>query len=314
LSQAHYASHIANRLQQVLDDWNYLAPQLQDLYDLLNAGRARHAFAFDAAQCMAPLPRAYQWAVGRAFSGHIDLAFPGNEQATPKHALWYQGASVFSAPSAPVHYPGDDQGLDFEAQLAVVTEDVPAGSSPERALESVRLIVLANATSLRTLEKQEHSASSGAVQSRPATALSPVAITPDELGDAWTRGRVQLPLQCSVNGRKVGMCEAGQDMAYPFGQLIAQLAATRAVPTGSVIGTGAVTNAGVEKKGRTEWPTGYSCIADKRAMEVRQDGQASTDYLKMGDVVRIEMKGRDGKSLCGAIVQEVRGASPAAAA
>jgi len=310
LSLAHYATHIANRLQQVLDDWNYLAPQLQDLYDALNAGRARHAFAFNPEQCLAPLPRAYQWVDGSAYLSHVELVRKTRGAALPENLhtepLMYQGGSDdLCGPRAPLVCASEAYGIDFEAEVAVITGDVPMGSSPERALDSVRLLMLANDVSLRRLVPAELAKGMGFLQSKPATAFSPVAITPDELGEAWATGRVHLPLQCTWNGRKVGMCDAGPDMHFHFGQLIAHLCKTRNVRAGSIIGSGTVSNPGQEKNGQTEWPKGYSCIVEKRAMEMLQDGKASTEFMKYGDTIRIEMKGRDGQSLFGAIEQEV---------
>ncbi|MGH6627662.1 MAG: fumarylacetoacetate hydrolase family protein, partial [Burkholderiaceae bacterium] len=187
----------------------------------------------------------------------------------------------------------------------VVTGDVPMGSTPERALEGIRLVMLANDVSLRNLIPNELAKGFGFFQSKPATAFSPVAVTLDELGEAWDRGRLHLTLQSSWNGRKVGMCEAGPEMTFHFGQLIAHICKTRNVRAGSIIGSGTVSNKGVETNGRTEWPKGYSCIAEKRAIETIQDGKPSTEFMKYGDTIRIEMKGRDGQSVFGAIDQEV---------
>ena len=179
------------------------------------------------------------------------------------------------------------------------------GSSPEEALEGVRLLMLVNDVSLRNLIPEELSKGFGFYQSKPATAFGPVAITPDELGSAWMGGRVHLTLQSSVNQRKVGMCEAGEEMTFHFGELIAHLCKTRNVRAGSIVGSGTVSNKGVEKNGRTEWPKGYSCIAEKRAMETLQEGKHSTEYLKYADRVRIEMKLANGQPLFGAIDQQI---------
>jgi len=189
--------------------------------------------------------------------------------------------------------------------VAVVTGDIPMGCTAERALDGVRLLMLVNDVSLRNLIPDELAKGFGFVQSKPATAFSPVAVTPDELGDAWVKGRVHLPLQSTWNGRKVGMCDAGPEMTFHFGQLIAHLCKTRNVRAGSIIGSGTVSNKGVEKKGKLEWPNGYSCIAEKRAMETIQDGQPGTEFMKYGDTIRVEMKGRDGLSVFGAIDQDV---------
>ncbi|OYU46587.1 MAG: fumarylacetoacetate hydrolase [Burkholderiales bacterium PBB4] len=314
LQTAHYATHIANRLQQVLDDWNYLSPQLQDLSDALNSHKARHAFPFDSAQCMAPLPRAYQWVDGSAYLNHVELVRKARGAEVPESfytdPLMYQGGSDdFMGPCDPIVAVNEDMGIDFEAEVAVVTGDLPMGCTAERALDGIRLVMLANDVSLRNLIPAELAKGFGFVQSKPATAFSPVAVTPDELGEAWIKGRVHLPLQSTWNGRKVGMCEAGPDMSFHFGQLIAHLCKTRNVRAGSVIGSGTVSNIGVTKgtgdKARTDWPKGYSCIAEKRAMEMIQDGATTTEFMRFGDTIRIEMKGRDGASVFGAIEQEV---------
>ncbi len=310
LTQAHYATHIANRLQQVLDDWNYLAPALQDVYTQLNQGRARHAFAFDPAQCLAPLPRAYQWLDGSAYLNHVELVRQARGAEMPERfatdPLMYQGGSDdFAGPHDDIPCATEAWGVDFEAELAVITGDVPMGCAPDRALDAVRLVGLVNDVTLRNLVPDELAKGFGFVQSKPATAFAPVVVTPDELGDAWARGRVQLPVQCTWNGRKVGLCDAGADMHFHFGQLIAHAAKTRRLRAGSVIGSGTVSNKGVARKNRTDWPNGYSCIAEKRAMETLQDGQPSTEFMKFGDTIRIEVKGRDGLTVFGAIHQEV---------
>ena len=310
LTQAHYATHIANRLQQVLDDWNYLAPALHDVYTQLNQGRARHAFLFDPAQCLAPLPRAYQWLDGSAYLNHVELVRKARGAEMPESLatdpLMYQGGSDdLAGPQADIVCATEAWGVDFEAELAVITGDVPMGCAPDRALDAVRLIGLLNDVTLRNLVPDELAKGFGFVQSKPATAFAPVVVTPDELGEAWARGRVHLPVQCTWNGRKVGLCEAGNDMHFHFGQLIAHAAKTRRLRAGTLIGSGTVSNKGVARKNRTDWPQGYSCIAEKRAMETLQDGQPSTEYMKFGDTIRIEVKGRDGVTVFGAIHQEV---------
>ncbi len=311
LSTAHYATGIAERMQQALDDWNFISPQLQDLYDTLNHGKARHAFPFDPARCMAPLPRAYQWADGSAYINHVELVRAARKSEVPASyytdLLMYQGGSDdFLGPCDDVVVPSEDFGIDFEAEITVITGDVPMGASPDEALEGVRLLMLANDVSLRNLIPDELDKGFGFLQSKPATAFSPVAVTPDELGEAWQGGRVHLTLQSTWNGRRVGLCDAGPEMTFHFGQLIAHICKTRNVRAGSVVGSGTVSNKGVEgKDGRMDWPKGYSCIAEKRAIETIQDGQPSTAYMKFGDTIRIEMKGKDGQSLCGAIDQKI---------
>ena len=311
LTTAHYATGIASRLQQVLDDWGFMAPQLQDLSVQLNAGRTRHGFAFDARQCMAPLPRAYQWLDGSAYLHHVELVRKARGAEVPASfytdPLMYQGASDdFLGPCDDVVVPSEAMGIDFEAEIAVITGDVKMGTTPEQALGSIRLLMLANDVSLRNLIPAELGKGFGFLQSRPAPAFSPVAVTPDELGDAWDKGRLHLVLQSSWNGRKVGMCEAGAEMTFHFGQLIAHAAKTRNLRAGTIVGSGTVSNQGVPgTQGRTDWPKGYSCIAEKRCIETIQEGQPSTDYMKFGDTIRIEMKGKNGQSLFGAIDQAI---------
>ncbi len=310
LTTAHYATGIANRLQQALDDWNFISPQLQDLYDTLNHGKARHAFPFDPALCMAPLPRAYQWADGSAYLNHVELVRAARGAELPESyftdPLMYQGGSDdFLGAHDAIRVASEDFGIDFEAELAVVTGDVPMAATPEQGLDAIRLLMLVNDVSLRHLIPDELAKGFGFFHGKPSTAFGPVAVTPDELGEAWIEGRVHLTMQIDWNGRKVGRCDAGPDMRFHFGQLIAHAARTRRLRAGSIIGSGTVSNPGVEKDGRREWPKGYGCIAEKRAMETIQDGAPKTDYMRFGDTVRIEMKGKDGESVFGAIEQNV---------
>ena len=302
LRQAHYAGGVAGRLQQVLDDWNFLAPQLEILSRTLNQGKAPHAFAFDPAKCMAPLPRAYQWVDGSAFINHVALVRKARGAELPDSfhtdPLLYQGGSDdFAGPRDAVRCASVDWGIDFEAEVAVITGDVPLGSTPEAGIDAVRLLMLANDVSLRHLIPAELAKGFGFVQSKPATAFSPVAVTPDELGSAWRGGRVHLNLETHWNGRRVGLCDAGPEMSFHFGQLIAHLCRTRNVRAGSVIGSGTVSN--------QDWTRGYSCIAEKRAIETIKTGAPKTDFMQFGDTVRIEMKGADGVSVFGAIEQQV---------
>ncbi|APW36134.1 fumarylacetoacetate hydrolase [Rhodoferax koreense] len=314
LGMAHYATGITSRLQQALDDWGFISPQLQDLYDALNHGRARHAFPFDPKQCMAPLPRAYQWADGSAYINHVELVRKARNAEVPESfytdPLMYQGGSDdFLGPCDEVRVPSEAMGIDFEAEVAVITGDVPMGATPEQALDGIRLVMLANDVSLRNLIPAELAKGFGFFQSKPATAFSPVAVTLDEFTfqneNAWQAGRLHLTLQSTWNGRKVGQCEAGPEMTFHFGQLIAHICKTRNVRAGSVIGSGTVSNKGVEAKGKMQWPNGYSCIAEKRCIETIQDGQPSTEFMKFGDTIKIEMKGLDGNSVFGAIEQEI---------
>ena len=310
LSTAHYATGIANKMQQVLDDWGFIAPQLVDLYETLNLGKARHAFPFDPAMCMAPLPRAYQWADGSSYVNHVELVRAARGAEVPesfyKDPLMYQGGSDdFMGAQDDVVCASEDFGIDFEAEIAVITADVPMNSTPDEALEGIRLVMLANDVSLRNLIANELAKGFGFLQSKPATAFSPVAVTLDELGDAWDNGRLNLTVQSTWNGRKVGMCEAGPEMTFHFGQLISHICKTRNVRAGSVVGSGTVSNQGIEVKGKKEWPKGYSCIAEKRVIETILDGQPSTEFMKYGDTIRIEAKGADGQSVFGAIDQKI---------
>ena len=310
LSTAHYATGIANKMQQVLDDWGFIAPQLVDLSETLNQGKTRHAFPFDPAMCMAPLPRAYQWADGSAYINHVELVRAARGAEVPesfyKDPLMYQGGSDdFMGAQDVVVCASEDFGIDFEAEIAVITADVPMNSTPDEALEGIRLVMLANDVSLRNLIANELAKGFGFVQSKPATAFSPVAVTLDELGDAWDNGRLNLTVQSTWNGRKVGMCEAGPEMTFHFGQLIAHICKTRNVRAGSVLGSGTVSNQGIEVNGKKEWPKGYSCIAEKRAIETILDGKPSTEFMKYGDTIRIEAKGADGQSVFGAIDQKI---------
>jgi fumarylacetoacetate (FAA) hydrolase len=220
--------------------------------------------------------------------------------------LMYQGGSDdFLGPCDPVVCRDEAFGIDFEAEIAVITGDVPMGVSPENAIDGIRLVMIANDVSLRNLIPNELTKGFGFFQSKPATAFSPVAVTLDELGDAWDHGRLHLTMQSTWNDRKVGMCEAGPEMTFHFGQLIAHMGKTRNIRAGSVVGSGTVSNKSVDVKGKPEWTKGYSCIAEKRAIETILDGQPSTEFMKFGDTIRIEMKGKDGQTLFGAIDQQI---------
>ncbi|WOB08052.1 fumarylacetoacetate hydrolase family protein [Piscinibacter gummiphilus] len=302
LSMAHYANGIATRLQQVLDDWNFLSPQLEDLYVSLNHGRARHAFPFEPQKCMAPLPRAYQWADGSAFINHVELVRKARNAEMPESfytdPLMYQGGSDdFLGPCDDIVVPSEKMGIDFEAEVAVITGDVPMGTTPDQALEGIRLLMLANDVSLRNLIPAELAKGFGFFQSKPATAFSPVAVTLDEVGGAWKDGRLHLPLQSTWNGKRVGLCDAGPEMTFHFGQLIAHICKTRNVRAGSIVGSGTVSN--------KDWSHGYSCVAEKRAIETIEHGEPKTEFMKYGDTIRIEMKGVDGQTVFGAIDQTV---------
>jgi fumarylacetoacetate (FAA) hydrolase len=302
LQRAHLATDIAPRLQSVLDDWQFLATQLADLYETLNLGKARHAFAFDPQQCLAPLPRAYQWADGSAYVNHVELLRRSRQAAMPERfwhdPLMYQGGSDdFIGPCRPARFASEDWGIDFEAEVAVIVDDVPMQCLQGEASEHIRLIMLANDWSLRHLVPDELAKGFGFYQSKPATAFSPLAVTPDELGQAWDGERMHLPVRCWRNQALVGQANAGEDMVFGFAQLIEHAAKTRRLRAGSIIGSGTVSN-----KDRSR---GYSCIAEIRALETMDQGSASTAYLHFGERVRIEVLDAQANNVFGTIDQQV---------
>jgi fumarylacetoacetate (FAA) hydrolase len=302
LHTAAIADTIAPTLQRALDDWAFYAPQLGELSDALNHGRARRAFAFDAANCMAPLPRAFQWADGSAYVNHVELVRRARGAEMPPEfwtdPLMYQGGSDdFLGPRDDVVCASEAWGIDFEAEVAVFVGDVPMGATPDDALKAVRLVTLANDVSLRNLIPAELAKGFGFFQGKPATAFAPVAVTPDELGEHWRDGRVHRPMIVHWNGRKVGQPDAGTDMVFHFGQLIAHAAKTRNLRAGSIVGSGTVSNQDPKR--------GYCCIAEKRCLETIEHGAPQTEFMRYGDSVRIEMLDEAGKSIFGAIEQAV---------
>ncbi len=313
LSTAHYATGIADRMQQVLDDWGFLSPQLQDLYETLNGGKARHAFPFDPKQCMAPLPRAYQWADGSAYLNHVELVRKARNSEVPASfytdPLMYQGGSDdFIGPCDPVVVPSEAFGIDFEAEIAVVTGDVPISCTPEQALEGVRLVMLVNDVSLRNLIPKELEKGFGFFQSKPASAFSPVFVTPEALGDRWDGGKLHGTLFVDLNGAPLGRADAGVDMTFDFGQLIAHAARTRSLSAGTIIGSGTVSNRGADGgpgKPVSEGGVGYSCLAEVRTVEMIASGKAATPFLKKGDTVRIWMEDEKHHPIFGTIDQIV---------
>ncbi len=303
LKTAHVADGIAPTLQAALDDWAFIAPQLADLYLLLNEGHARRPFDFDPAKCMSPLPRAYQWADGSAYVNHVELVRKARKAEMPasfwQDPLMYQGGSDdFIGPMDDIVLAHEEWGIDFEAEVAVVTGDVPMGSTPDEAHGQIRLLMLANDVSLRNLIPDELAKGFGFLQSKPATSFAPVAVTPDELGDAWRGGKVHLPLRSSWIGRLVGQPDAGTDMVFNFPQLIAHLAKSRNVRAGSIVGSGTVSNKDTSK--------GYSCIAEQRCLEMIEFGEPVTQFMRFGDTIRIEMLDEKGKSIFGAIEQAAK--------
>jgi fumarylacetoacetate (FAA) hydrolase len=302
LRTAAIADSIVATLQRALDDWAFYAPQLLDLYDGLNQGRARHAFAFDPKACMAPLPRAFQWADGSAYVNHVELVRRARGAEMPPEfwtdPLMYQGGSDdLQGAHDDIVCASEAYGIDFEAEVAVITSDVPMTTKPDDALRHVRLLMLANDVSLRNLIPAELGKGFGFFQSKPATAFSPVALTPDELGDAWHEGRVHRPMIVHWNSKKVGQPDCGTDMVFNFGQLIAHAAKTRNLRAGSIIGSGTISNKDAKR--------GYCCIAEKRCLETIEHGAPQTEFMKFGDSLKIEMFDEAGKSLFGAIDQTV---------
>jgi fumarylacetoacetate (FAA) hydrolase len=302
LRTAAIADEIVSTLQRALDDWTFYAPQLMDVYEALNAGRARNTFQFDPKACMAPLPRAFQWADGSAYVNHVELVRRARNAEMPPEfwtdPLMYQGGSDdFIGPTDDIVCATESYGIDFEAEVAVITSDVHMAAMPDEALRSVRLLMLVNDVSLRNLIPAELAKGFGFFQSKPATAFSPVAVTPDELGDAWRDGRVHRPMIVHWNGKKVGQPDCGTDMVFHFGQLIAHAAKTRNLRAGSIVGSGTISNKDAKR--------GYCCIAEKRCLETIEHGAPQTEFMKFGDSVKIEMFDESGKSIFGAIDQAI---------
>jgi len=303
LKRAVAASEAAACLQAVLDDWPAKAAKLQQLSALLNAGRAADAFDFDPNRCHSPLPRAYQWADGSAYVNHVELVRKARGADMPPSfwtdPLMYQGGSdSFAGPCDPILAESEDWGIDLEAEVAVVTDDVPMGTTPAAAASRVRLVMLANDVSLRNLIPSELAKGFGFFHSKPATAFSPVAVTPDELGEAWDGAKVRLPITVHLNGAVFGEPNAGDDMTFDFPQLIAHAARTRQLAAGSIVGSGTISN--------LDRSRGSACIAEKRTLEALEHGKPSTPFLRFGDRVRIEMFDAQHRSIFGAIDQEVQ--------
>ena len=302
LATGHYASGIATRLQQVLDDWNFVSPQLEDLATSLDHGKARHAFPFDPARCMAPLPRAYQWADGSAFVNHVELVRRARNAEMPASfwtdPLMYQGGSDdLLGPRDDIVAQSEDWGIDFEAEVAVVTGDVAMGTSADAAIESIRLVMLANDVSLRNLIPAELAKGFGFFQSKPATAFSPLAVTPDALGDAWRDGRLHARVRSTYNGELVGDCDSGPEMHFSFHELIAHVTKTRRFTAGTILGSGTVSNA--------DRARGVSCLAERRMIETIEAGAPATPFMAVGDRIEIEAFDAAGGSPFGKIDQQV---------
>ncbi len=303
LSRFAAADEIAPTMQAALDDWPRVAPRLQELSDRLNSGAIPDARPFDPAQCASPLPRAYQWADGSAYVVHVELVRKARGAEMPPSfwtdPLMYQGGSdSFIGPRDDILAADEAHGIDLEAEIAVITGDVPMGIDADAALAHVRLLMLVNDVSLRNLIPKELEKGFGFFQSKPASAFSPVAVTPDELGAAWAGGKVNLPLHVAVNGQWFGNPHAGDEMTFHFGQLIAHAARTRELEAGTIIGSGTVSS-----RDRTK---GSCCIAEVRMLETITQGKPATPFLSFGNQVRIEMKDEKGASIFGAIDQRVR--------
>jgi fumarylacetoacetate (FAA) hydrolase len=302
LSQAISVPDIANTLQYALDHWDQCAPRLDAVYQQLNQGKLNNTVPFQAQAIASPLPRAYQWADGSAYVNHIELVRKARGAEMPNNfwhdPLMYQGGSdTFLGPYDPIPLFDAQWGLDFESEIAVITKDVAQGVNKEQAKPSICLLMLVNDVSLRNLIPDELAKSFGFFHSKPSSAFSPVAVTPDELGEAWDGYKVHLPLRTHYNEILFGQPDAGIDMTFDFPTLIAHAAKTRALAAGTIIGSGTVSN-----YDRTK---GSSCIAEKRMLELLDKGKALTPFMQYGDTVCIDMLDKQGQSIFGSIRQQV---------
>ncbi|MFP5373607.1 MAG: fumarylacetoacetate hydrolase family protein [Gammaproteobacteria bacterium] len=302
LGRAVQAAGIAPTLQRALEDWSNLAPRLRALSEALEEGRADGAFELDVARLAAPLPRAYEFVDGSAYLPHVERVRRARGAEVPESfytdPLMYQATSAgFYGPRDPVRVPDEAHGIDLEAEIVVVTDDVPMGVTPEQAAGHIQLVGLVNDVSLRNLIPGELAKGFGFLQSKPRSALSPVFVTPDELGEAWRGNKLHLPLVTHVNGQWFGAPEAGVDMQFDFAQLVAHAARTRPLSAGTIVGSGTIANQDTSK--------GASCFAEKRTVEALEHGAPRTPFMKFGDRVRIEMLDREGRSIFGAIEQTI---------
>ncbi|MIL09804.1 FAA hydrolase family protein, partial [Salmonella enterica subsp. enterica] len=309
----HYtdASFLVPTLQDALDDWARVAPHLEAMAESLEHD-AVPTLRFHEHDAESPLPRAYQWADGSAYVNHVELVRRARGAEMPASfwtdPLMYQGGSdAFLGPRDAIVMADEAFGIDMEGEIAVIVDDLPAGASVDEAREAIRLVMLVNDVSLRGLIPAELAKGFGFFQSKPSSAFSPVAVTPDELGDAWDGGKLHLPLLVDVNGQAFGKANAGVDMTFDFPQLIAHAAKTRPLCAGTIIGSGTVSNKldGGPGKPIAAGGAGYSCIAEIRTIETIEGGGPKTPFLRFGDTVRIEMKDADGRSIFGAIEQTV---------
>lgn len=312
LTRAAYADDIAPTLQAALDDWTKAAPQLEQLAERVEA-ETTTTFRFRERDCASPLPRAYQWADGSAYVNHVALVRRARGAEMPASfwtdPLMYQGGSDnFLGPRDPIPLADIGDGLDLEAEVAIITDDVPMHVTPQAARQHIKLVMLVNDITLRGRVAEELAKGFGFFQSKPSSAFSPVAATPDELGAAWDGAKLSLPLLSSINGAPLGRPDAGSDMTFDFSQLIAHAARTRPLAAGTIIGSGTVSNRAPD--GGPGAPVahggvGYSCIAEQRTVEMLVSGEARTPFLKAGDVVRIEMLDNNRHTIFGAIEQTV---------
>ncbi len=312
LTQCVAVPEIAPTLQAALDDWDACLPALRAAYDRVNSGQDGAARPFDPAACHSPLPRAYQWADGSAYLNHVELVRRARNSQVPESfftdPLMYQGGSdSFIGPRDSIIADTEDWGIDMEAEVAVVTGDVPMGAHPADAAGAIRLLMLVNDVSLRGLIPGELAKGFGFFQSKPASAFSPVAVTPDELGAAWRDGKVHLPLRVDLNGEPFGCPDAGQDMTFDFPQLVAHAARTRRLAAGTIIGSGTVSNkqGGLHGSSIRNGGVGYCCIAEVRMYETIEGGAPATPFMRFGDRVRIHMSDARGEDIFGVIEQTV---------
>lgn len=316
LSLCQRVPDIARTLQAALDDWNTSAPQLEAVYLQLNAagsaGNISAAEPFVEADCHSPLPRAYQWADGSAYINHVELVRKARGAELPasfySDPLMYQGGSDrFVGPRDPIAVLDEGWGIDLEAEVAVITGDVPMGLDAAACADAIRLVMLVNDVSLRNLIPGELAKGFGFFQAKPASAFSPVAVTPDELGAAWHDSKLHLPLQVTLNQHAFGKPNAGDDMTFNFAQLVAHAARTRELAAGTIIGSGTVSNkqGGLHGSSIEHGGVGYCCLAEVRMYETIEQGAPSTPFLRYGDTVRIEMVDHAGASIFGAIDQAV---------
>jgi len=302
LKTAVAASQVGPTLQAALDDWPLRSAELAGISSLLNAGKAADVFAFDPTRCASPLPRAYQWADGSAYVNHVELVRKARGAEMPPSfwtdPLMYQGGSdSFIGPRDPILAESEEWGIDLEGEVAVITDDVPMGIKPGGAGSHIKLLMLVNDISLRNLIPNELAKGFGFFHGKPATAFSPVAVTPDELGDAWDGARLALPLVVHINGQIFGQPNAGIDMTFDFPALIAHAARTRELEAGTIVGSGTISN--------VDRSAGSACLAEKRMLEILASGKPVTPFLRFGDRVRMEMFDAAGRSIFGAIEQEV---------